>query len=121
MCGICGKISLDVNSRISEGLIRGMCGVLAHRGPDDEGVWIRDCFVPTSSGLAMTRAMSGVAMTRAMSGVAMTYVGLGHRRLSVIDVSSLGHQPMGNEDGSIWLVMNGETYNFLVKSGKMRY
>jgi len=94
MCGICGKITLDSNSRLDEALIRGMCGTLAHRGPDDEGVWIRDCFVPTSSGLAMT------------------YVGLGHRRLSVIDVSSAGHQPMGNEDGSIWLAMNGEVYNF---------
>jgi asparagine synthetase B (glutamine-hydrolysing) len=40
MCGICGKISL--NGDVSEELIRKMCGVLTHRGPDDEGVWVLD-------------------------------------------------------------------------------
>ena len=77
MCGICGKISL--NGNVTEELIRKMCGVLTHRGPDDEGVWVsqraegRDCF----ASLAMT-------------------VGLGHRRLSIIDLSPAGHQPMSN-------------------------
>lgn len=40
MCGICGKIS--INGNVSEELIRKMCGVLTHRGPDDEGVWVLD-------------------------------------------------------------------------------
>ncbi len=88
MCGICGKISL--NGAVSENLIRKMCEVLVHRGPDNEGVCIKEV---KGEGLRVN-------------------VGLGHRRLSVIDVSSAGHQPMCNEDGSIWLVMNGEVYNF---------
>ena len=92
MCGICGKISLNNNVNIDEQLIRKMCSVLAHRGPDDEGVY-----------------MSQSAERRAHS----VRVGLGHRRLSIIDLSPAGRQPMSNEDNSIWIVMNGEIYNFL--------
>jgi asparagine synthase (glutamine-hydrolysing) len=58
------------------------CAAMRHRGPDDQGVYA-----------------SGVAC-------------LGHTRLSVIDLSPLGHQPMRNEDGSLWIVFNGEIYNF---------
>lgn len=82
MCGICGKISL--NSRVDEALMRKMCGVLTHRGPDSEGIYV--------NGLN---------------------VGLGHRRLAVIDLSQAGHQPMTNEDGALWIVFNGEVYNFI--------
>jgi asparagine synthase (glutamine-hydrolysing) len=59
-----------------------MCDTIRHRGPDDAGVWLGDG------------------------------VGLGHRRLSIIDLSPAGHQPMTNEDGSVWVVFNGEIYNF---------
>jgi asparagine synthase (glutamine-hydrolysing) len=55
---------------------------IAHRGPDDEGLHIDGP------------------------------LGLAHRRLSIIDLSTAGHQPMGNEDGTIWLTYNGEIYNF---------
>ncbi len=95
MCGICGKVSL--HNRVDEGLIHKMCSVLAHRGPDDEGVWVRDCF----------------ALDTSCQGLAMTHVGLGHRRLSIIDLSPMGHQPMSNEDENVWIVMNGEIYNFI--------
>lgn len=67
---------------ISEVLIKGMTDTLYHRGPDDEGYY----------------GDSGIA--------------LGHRRLSIIDLSSAGHQPMSNEDGTLWLVYNGEIYNY---------
>lgn len=60
---------------------------LTHRGPDDEGFW----FTPLGS---------------------LPSVGLGHRRLSIIDLSADGHQPMTNEDGTLWIVFNGEIYNF---------
>ena len=90
MCGICGKISLNTTNNIKEGLIRRMCDALKHRGPDDEGVYIKQ---PTAGSRQPT-------------------VALGHRRLSIIDLSQAGHQPMTNEDGSIWIVMNGEVYNF---------
>ncbi len=59
-----------------------MCERIRHRGPDDQGVW-------TGPG-----------------------VGLGHRRLSIIDLSAAGRQPMCNEDQTVWLVFNGEIYNF---------
>jgi len=62
-----------------------MCAEMQHRGPDDEGIYINKKW-PS--------------------------VGLGHRRLSIIDLSSAGHQPMANEDGSLHLVFNGEIYNF---------
>lgn len=65
-----------------EGRIDAMIGALKHRGPDDRGVMVED----------------GCA--------------LGHARLSIIDLSAAGHQPMSNEDGSLWLVFNGEIYNF---------
>jgi asparagine synthase (glutamine-hydrolysing) len=67
---------------IKEDLLISMCRSFTHRGPDDEGI-----FVAPS-------------------------IGLGHRRLSIIDLSSAGHQPMSNEDESIWLVFNGEIYDF---------
>jgi len=95
MCGICGKISLGASSDVSENLIRRMCGVLKHRGPDDEGVYIYPSPYPSP------RRGEGIK------------VGLGHRRLSIIDLSRAGHQPMTNEDETIRIVLNGEIYNFL--------
>ncbi len=85
MCGICGKLDFT-GSRIEEGLIRRMTDRLAHRGPDDSGVYLR--------------RQDSVSC------------GLGHRRLSIIDLSEAGRQPMTNEDRSLWMVFNGEIYNF---------
>ena len=83
MCGIAGKLCFDPNHAVDEALIRRMNGVLQHRGPNDEGVWLQGS------------------------------VGLGHRRLAIIDPSPTGHQPMSNEDGTIWITYNGEVYNHL--------
>ncbi|MBL0344293.1 MAG: hypothetical protein IPP54_03360 [Anaerolineales bacterium] len=47
-------------------------------------------------------------------------IGLGHRRLSILDLSAAGHQPMSNEDGSIWLVFNGEIYNYIELASTLR-
>ncbi|HWP43082.1 MAG TPA: asparagine synthase (glutamine-hydrolyzing) [Blastocatellia bacterium] len=82
MCGICGVIG-----QADEELIREMLARIAHRGPDDEGVYLTG----TSSG---ERA------------------GLGHRRLSIIDLSPAGHEPMADSSGQVWLTFNGEIYNF---------
>lgn len=65
-------------------LLEPMARAMAHRGPDDMGTW-HD---------------------------AATQVGLGHRRLSIIDLSTAGHQPMSNEDGTVWIAFNGEIYDF---------
>lgn len=81
MCGICGKLNFERNHRVSPELIRGMLDTIRHRGPDDEGTYFG------------------------------SQVGLGHRRLSIIDLST-GHQPLSNEDGSVWIVFNGEIYNY---------
>ena len=111
MCGICGEI--DFNKGVAAEPIQRMCRLMAHRGPDDEGILfvkgnqyfeMKDCstFLPEEKGFE---------------------VALGHRRLSIIDLSSAGHQPMCNEDGRVWIVFNGEIYNFqeireiLVKKG----
>jgi asparagine synthase (glutamine-hydrolysing) len=83
MCGICGQLNFDPDQPIAEDLIRQMCDVIVHRGPDDEGIWIDGP------------------------------VGLGQRRLAIIDLSPTGHQPMSNEDGTIWITYNGEIYNHL--------
>lgn len=85
MCGICGIVDTSGTFKIGEDLIHRMCSAIAHRGPDDEGVYIE------------TKGPS---------------VGLGHRRLSIIDLSAAGHQPMSNEDGSIRVILNGEIYNY---------
>lgn len=86
MCGIAGYVTralgLDLNAAL-----RDMASTIAHRGPDDEGFF--------ESGTTNGEYC----------------VGLAHRRLSIIDLST-GHQPMGNEDGSIQIVFNGEIYNF---------
>lgn len=85
MCGICGII--DYKGSVSAGaLLHEMAVKMKLRGPDDEGLYVDSNSLPS--------------------------VGLGHRRLSIIDLSKSGHQPMPNEDGSIWLVCNGEIYNY---------
>src|ERR1700722_1169722 len=81
MCGIAGI----VNCGDKEVLGR-MTHVLSHRGPDDSGLWER-------------RFPDG------------SYIGLGSRRLAILDLSADGHMPMCNEDGSIWITYNGEIYN----------
>ena len=81
MCGINGIAFSSRSSRqIDTGVLKRMRDVITHRGPDDEGIYVND------------------------------RVGLGHRRLSIVDVSA-GHQPMTNEDGSLYITYNGEIYN----------
>jgi len=82
MCGICGMVGSPAGAPVDANALVRMRDVLTHRGPDEAGLLLRPS------------------------------VGLGHRRLSIIDLSPAGRQPMSNEDGSIWLIYNGETYNF---------
>ena len=92
MCGIWGIVTndkLDVLQFEKTGQI------LAHRGPDDRGVYINSELIPNKSGQN-----------------SKLRVALGHTRLSIIDLSQNAHQPMSNEDGSIWITYNGEIYNF---------
>ena len=84
MCGICGYIG---RKRITEEQLRAMNDTMYHRGPDDSGAEIYE--------------MRGGWQ-----------VGFAQRRLSILDLSQLGHQPMHSEDRRISVVYNGEIYNF---------
>lgn len=81
MCGICGVWYFDRSRSVSPRILSNMTDVIIHRGPDEDGFYIKD------------------------------NVGLGFRRLSIIDVAG-SHQPMSNEDQKIQLVFNGEIYNY---------
>lgn len=82
MCGITGVWwRRSVNSDASRAQLQAMCTALSHRGPDDAGLWIEDA------------------------------VGLGHRRLSIVDLSPLGHQPMASSDERFVICFNGEVFN----------
>lgn len=82
MCGICGILNLS-GEPIPHKYIKSMADALAHRGPDDEGLYVD------------------------------VNIALGHRRLAILDLTPAGHQPMVSEDGNVVLVYNGEIYNHL--------
>jgi asparagine synthase (glutamine-hydrolysing) len=81
MCGICGKLEFHPEAKIAPNLVKQMADAIVHRGPDDEGYYVKG------------------------------QIGLGFRRLSIIDLRG-GHQPLSNEDDSIWIIFNGEIYNY---------
>ncbi|HEY2150034.1 MAG TPA: asparagine synthase (glutamine-hydrolyzing) [Vicinamibacterales bacterium] len=81
MCGIAGQFNFDPAQPVDRERVEAMTSIVMHRGPDAGGIFV------------------GAG------------IGLGHRRLSIIDLSS-GDQPMTNEDRTIWVVFNGEIYNF---------
>jgi asparagine synthase (glutamine-hydrolysing) len=81
MCGIAGKVLFDSQQCIEPSLVERMLATIVHRGPDDDGMYRGGQVV------------------------------LGHRRLSIIDLST-GKQPISNEDRTVWIVFNGEIYNY---------
>jgi len=82
MCGICGRFNFDRQESVDRREIEAMAKTIRHRGPDDDGYYLGGP------------------------------VGLGFRRLSIIDLSG-GHQPMSDQEETVWVVFNGEIYNFL--------
>ena len=82
MCGITGIVNLERPEPIGEETLRGMLGMLRHRGPDEFGIY------------------------------ASPWAGLGSARLSILDLSG-GQQPISNEDQSLWIVYNGEVFNYV--------
>ena len=89
MCGIAGMLGTEPGCIADQAVLRRMCDVIVHRGPDDQGYYVNGP------------------------------VGLGMRRLSIIDLST-GHQPISNEDGTVWIVFNGEIYNFAELRDELR-
>src|SRR3990167_2561422 len=95
MCGIAGVYHFQNSTTTNEKTVVKMRDTLIHRGPDSAGFYISKD----------------------------EKVGLGHRRLAIIDLSPAGHQPLSNEDKTVWITFNGEIYNFqelktkLIKQG----
>jgi asparagine synthase (glutamine-hydrolysing) len=83
MCGICGILATSDSFACDEQVVTAMRDTMPHRGPDDAGSWADPA----------------------------ARVALGHRRLSIVDLSPAGHNPMPNEDGTVWITYNGEVYN----------
>src|SRR6185295_242748 len=83
MCGIVGIFNFGRAQAVEESVLCRMRDTMVHRGPDGAEIW-----------LSPDRR-----------------VGLGHRRLSIIDLSTVANQPMPNEDESVWVTYNGEIYN----------
>ena len=81
---MCGITGIfNVNSKpVSINILKKMTDIIKHRGPDGEGFWTN------------------------------SFVGFGHRRLAIIDLSPTGHQPMQNKNGNLTITYNGEVYNF---------
>src|SRR5262249_2807676 len=97
MCGIVGQYNFGGNvdpatSERDRARTEKMRDILAHRGPDDVGLW---------------QSADGRVI-------------LGHRRLAIVDLSPAGHQPMSNEDGSVWITFNGEIYNHAETRKRLR-
>ena len=110
MCGISGIINFSKEDPDMRGRIRRMTDAMRHRGPDDEG------FLAFDPGHAKAYDLTGpgsrVAGRRIEDFNERAGIFLGHRRLSIIDLSPKGHQPMCNRDGTLWIVHNGEVYNY---------
>jgi len=83
MCGIAGRVNFKSQAPVDPELVHRMCDLIAHRGPDGDGLRVDG------------------------------FAGLGHRRLAIIDLSPAGQQPMTTGSGDVWITFNGEIYNFL--------
>lgn len=108
MCGICGYYSFK--KEISSKNILEMNNAIRHRGPDDEGFWISDSFYGKS--FSGNDSTPKVKETFPVLNEASSKIALGFRRLSILDLSEKGHQPMLSDDEKIALTFNGEIYNF---------
>ncbi|MDZ7336943.1 MAG: asparagine synthase (glutamine-hydrolyzing) [candidate division KSB1 bacterium] len=107
MCGICGLWNLN-NAPVDPALLVRMRDSMAHRGPDGAG-----CVLLDPQGSTEPALFDNLDTLNPQSTIHNPHfsLGLGHRRLSIIDLET-GDQPMSNEDGSIWIVYNGEIYNY---------
>lgn len=126
MCGIVGVLSRG-NSPLLIDHLKSMCDVIAHRGPDDAGYFVaqtgenhpkKQTYFErfTDKKFQYISPMLPAIDSRHGQQALHAYhwnLFLGHRRLAIIDVSSAGHQPMSNLSQTIWVVFNGEIYNYL--------
>lgn len=132
MCGIAGILNLT-NKPVQPSTIKRMCDVMRHRGPDDagylffriepskskKGVWKE--FVDKDFSYHHPDYFSEMPnlLDSGTDDKEAWNLALGHRRLSVIDLTSAGHQPMADSEKKIWITYNGEIYNFKEVRGEL--
>src|SRR3954464_9445666 len=107
MCGIAGFVNRST-APVSPTTLRAMANVLRHRGPNDEGFLVLN----SETGAHLVLGEGGAPVGEKFN------VALAHRRLSIVDLSPRGHQPMAR--GGLWIVFNGEIYNYLELRTELR-
>ena len=110
MCGISGF--LDLETGVDTDVLQRMTAVIRHRGPDDEGYALIGRKGTDFYGGADTLPQLALPPLKGCAP-AETFLGLGHRRLSILDLSAAGHQPMFLPERDLVLTYNGEIYNYL--------
>lgn len=114
MCGISCLLSMDASGLVNA--LMGMTRVIRHRGPDNEG-YMRfiggriETWNAAEGAQADEQGAQPISQAAGVRGGAC--LGLGHRRLAIVDTSRLGHQPMSYEAGRYWITYNGELYNYV--------
>lgn len=109
MCGICGW--LDFGGKIDYSVIERMNNIARHRGPDDEG------YTAIGDKIVSLKGNDTCDLNENLGNIQeyeeQAFLAMGHRRLSIIDLSPAGHQPMVSSDGTKCLTFNGEIYNYI--------
>jgi asparagine synthase (glutamine-hydrolysing) len=113
MCGIFAFLDLE-NSDVNSDILEKMSRSVIHRGPDDCGYAFFELFGDQRT-LESKDMIEGTQLEKFKGLLAF-----GHRRLSIIDLTEAGHQPMHNEDGKIWVIYNGEIYNYKELTEELR-
>ncbi|OGO16631.1 MAG: asparagine synthase (glutamine-hydrolyzing) [Chloroflexi bacterium RBG_16_48_7] len=115
MCGIVGIFDWRGGGKTAD-LLQRMTKTISHRGPDDEGYLLANANTlryEQRSGQATVPELQEKLKLISLPSEFEWNIALGHRRLAILDLSEAGHQPMSNEDGTVWIVHNGEIYNYL--------
>jgi asparagine synthase (glutamine-hydrolysing) len=118
MCGIAGILEYATDAADRETLLARMCRALRHRGPDDEGIFLSGTEAENRGNKIGNKnefqlsAFSISPFEHAGSRRPESRCGFAHTRLSILDLSPAGHQPMSTPDGRYWITFNGEIYNF---------
>ena len=110
MCGIFGIIQ---NQRINPANLTSVSSILSHRGPDDEGYLLINSENKDTIQAKGNDTPKGIAYPDVMSITSGFNAAFLHRRLSIIDLSNAGHQPLSYENTRLWIVFNGEIYNYI--------
>src|ERR1700756_3774701 len=109
MCGIAGIVSLEGVNPVD---LHKMSTILQHRGPDDEGFLLLNDRAKNFKGKDTIKELADLPFIADASFDNSNILGIVHRRLSILDLSPLGHQPMGYANGKYQLIFNGEIYNY---------